>query len=217
MRAQRGPAGLQDILLPVLAAGLFVPLFVFRATGPLDFWSSLSLSIAFLSVSAIAVDPSYWPFLREDARTRPGFKVAMGLASAILLYGVFFVGNLALRHLLPGSAPRISSVYALGTGVSRWRIVLLLLFFIGPGEEIFWRGYLQRSWQARFANQAGWILATILYAGVHAGSGNPVLVLAAAVCGLFWGWLFFRYRSPLMLCISHTLWDLLVFVIIPFQ
>jgi membrane protease YdiL (CAAX protease family) len=217
MGGRRGPGRLSDLVLPVLAVALFVPLFVFRATGPLDFWSSLSLSVVFLAGLGLGLDPAYGPFLRRDLRRRAAFKVLLGLLSAVLLYGVFVLGNLALRRVFPASAPRISGVYALGAGVSRLRIVLLMLFFIGPGEEIFWRGFVQRAWQARFSDRAGWLLTSLLYAGVHAGSGNPVLVLAAAVCGLFWGAMFLRYRSPLMLCVSHTLWDLLAFVIIPFS
>jgi membrane protease YdiL (CAAX protease family) len=44
-----------------------------------------------------------------------------------------------------------------------------------------------------------------------------MLILAALVCGIFWGSLFLKYRSPLMLIVSHTLWDLLVFIVLPFS
>jgi hypothetical protein len=43
-----------------------------------------------------------------------------------------------------------------------------------------------------------------------------MLILAAAVCGVFWGWLYLRFRSPLLNVVSHAVWDLLVFVILPF-
>ncbi len=217
MSAPGGRGRRHDLIVPLLALGLFIPLFIFRSTGPLDFWSSLSLTVVFLSVLGLAVDPAYWPFLREDLRTRPSFKVVWGLLSALVLYGIYFAGNLVLRNVIPASGAEISNIYAFGAGVSRLRVILIILLFIGPGEELFWRGYLQRNWQERFSGTGGWLLTTLLYAGVHAGSGNPILVLAAVVCGLFWGWLFRRYRSPLMLIVSHTAWDLLAFIIIPFQ
>jgi membrane protease YdiL (CAAX protease family) len=47
-------------------------------------------------------------------------------------------------------------------------------------------------------------------------SGNPMIILAAAVCGIFWGGLYLRFRSPVLNAVSHTVWDLLVFVILPF-
>ena len=33
---------------------------------------------------------------------------------------------------------------------------------------------------------------------------------------LFWGWLYLRFRSPVLNIVSHTLWDLAVFVVFPF-
>jgi membrane protease YdiL (CAAX protease family) len=62
----------------------------------------------------------------------------------------------------------------------------------------------------------GFILATSLYTAVHVATGNMVLVLAALVCGIFWGWLYMRYKSMLINVVSHTVWDILVFLILPF-
>jgi len=206
-----------SLLLPLLATVLFVPLFMFRSTGPLDFWASLSLTILFLCGMAFAMDPTYRPFLRNDLRTNPGRKIIIGIVSAVILYAVFFIGDIGLRHLWPLAGRDIGFVYGFKSGTSTLRLTLLIALVIGPGEELFWRGYLQRAWQARFTTGAGWLLTAGLYAAVHLGTGNPVLVLAAAVCGLSWGFLYRKYASPLLLCVSHTLWDLLVFVVFPFS
>jgi len=58
---------------------------------------------------------------------------------------------------------------------------------------------------------------TALYALVHVGSGNPMLVLAAAACGFFWGWLYMKTGSALLVIVSHTVWDIAVFLIVPFR
>jgi len=42
-----------------------------------------------------------------------------------------------------------------------------------------------------------------------------MLVLAAATCGLFWGWLYLRFRSVIILVVSHVLWDLAIFLFAP--
>ena len=209
--------GLHSLIVPLLAAGLFVPLFIFRGTGPLDFWASMALNIVFLFVLALGLDRSYLDFLREDARAKTLQKIGRGVASALVLYAVFFVGNRLSRELFDFAGPGISRVYGFKAGASTLRIVLLIALVIGPGEELFWRGYVQRTWQERFGPTAGWLAAAAFYAAVHIGSGNPMLILAAAICGLFWGYLFLRYRSPLLLCVSHTLWDLLVFIVLPFS
>ncbi|MHB8093947.1 MAG: CPBP family intramembrane glutamic endopeptidase, partial [Candidatus Aminicenantales bacterium] len=90
------------------------------------------------------------------------------------------------------------------------------LCLIGPGEEFFWRGYIQRSWQKKMG-AAALPLSVAFYAAVHIASGNPMLVLAAAVGGLYWGILYQRSGSVLLVAVSHTLWDLAVFIFFPFS
>jgi membrane protease YdiL (CAAX protease family) len=200
-----------------LAVALFVPLFIFRALGPFDFWWWMSANIAIVLALSLAMDASYGRFLRDDVRTDAAVKVALGVVSAVVLYGIFFLGNRLAREILPFAGAGISQVYGFKIGASPARIILLMVLLIGPGEELFWRAFLQRNFQDRFGGTAGWLLATAVYAAVHAGSGNPILILAAAVCGFFWGYLFLRTRSLLLVAVSHTLWDLAVFIIFPFS
>ena len=44
-----------------------------------------------------------------------------------------------------------------------------------------------------------------------------MLLLAALVCGVFWGWLYIRFDSILLNAVSHTAWDVAVFLIFPFS
>jgi len=97
------------------------------------------------------------------------------------------------------------------------RIAALMIFIIGPGEELFWRSFLQRRLQNKSGKYSGFILATGIYTLVHIGSGNVMLVLAAGVCGLFWGYLYLRYGSVTLNIVSHTLWDVTVFLWLPFN
>jgi len=90
-----------------------------------------------------------------------------------------------------------------------------MTFIIGPGEELFWRGFLQRRFQIEKGPFQGFLLATLLYTGVHIGSGNVMLVLAAGICGLFWGFLYLRTGSLLLNVVSHTAWDMAIFLFFP--
>jgi len=54
-----------------------------------------------------------------------------------------------------------------------------------------------------------------LYAAVHLTSRNPVLVLAALVCGLVWGYQYLKFKSVLANIISHICFDLAVFLFLP--
>ncbi len=210
------PGRLRPFVPVILALTLFPFLLHFRRLGPLDFWWAMGLVVAVLVVSAFTADGHYAALLREDVRSRPLRKIALGVLSATVLYGVFCLGGVLVRRFLPTGGDGIGAVYALKSGAPTLRIGLLLLLVIGPGEELFWRGYLQRTWQKRIGGASALPLAVAVYTAVHVASGNPVLVLAAAVCGLFWGVLYQRSGSVLLVAVSHTIWDLAVFLVFPF-
>ena len=86
-----------------------------------------------------------------------------------------------------------------------------------PGGGGVLAGLPAEALPGSFRRRPGIPLAAAVYAVVHAGSGNPMLVLAAAVCGLFWGYLYLRTDSVLLVAVSHTVWDLAVFVVFPFR
>jgi hypothetical protein len=213
----KGPGRLRTYVPIVLALTLFPFLLHFRRLGPLDFWWAMGLVVAVLVVSAFAADPGYLAVLLEDVRTHPLRKAALGGLSAAALFGVFYLGGILVRRFLPMGGEGIGAVYELKAGVPAARIGLLLLLVIGPGEEVFWRGYLQRTWQKKLGCASALPLAVAVYTAVHVASGNPVLVLAAAVCGLFWGVLYQRTGSVLLVAVSHTLWDLAVFLLFPLR
>jgi len=205
-----------DLLVAAAAVLLFVPLFIFRSAGPIDFWWWMSLDIVLAAGLGAALDRHYLSLLKADLGSNPGKKALLGLLAAAALYAVFSAGNAVSRLILPFADSGIGGVYAFKEGASPVRIIILMALLIGPGEEIFWRGFLQRRWQKRFGSGRGYLLATALYTSVHAGSGNIMLILAAAVCGLFWGWIYRKTGSVLLAAVSHTVWDLAVFVVFPF-
>ncbi len=199
-----------------LAAILFIALFRLRRLGPLDFWAWLALNVVIVAALGFLIDSGYAQRLRQDLRSGLARKAALGVASAAVLYAVFAVGRAVALRVFPFAGAGIGAVYALRAGVPVLRIVLLVGLVIGPGEELFWRGFFQERAGATTSPAYGFALTALLYTAVHLSSGNIMLVLAAAVCGVFWGWLYLRFRSPVLNIVSHTLWDLLVFVIFPF-
>jgi CAAX protease family protein len=201
--------------LPFLGAILFGPLMAWRRLGPVDFWWGMSLSVAFLVVLGCLADSSLRFSLLRDWKEGVGKKIGLAVISALVLYGVFWVGNTAFRAVLPSAGKEISWVYSFKQSAALLRIGLLIFFVIGPGEELFWRGFVQRRWQQRLGRALGWVLASLFYSAVHVGSGNVMLVLSALVCGLYWGALYSRFQSAILVAISHTVWDMLIFVFFP--
>lgn len=42
-----------------------------------------------------------------------------------------------------------------------------------------------------------------------------MLILAAGLCGLFWGFLYVQNGSILLNIVSHTVWDVAIFLLFP--
>lgn len=194
-------------LFVAVALGLWY--FAFQ-TELWNFWARLSLAVGLLALWALVLTPDRWALFAFGRR-----EVLIGLLSALGLYLFFWVGKALSTAVLPFAAEQISSVYANKAQLSPVLIGLLLLFVLGPGEEIFWRGFVQRQLAEQWGGYAGWLATTAVYALVHLWTLNAMLVLAAAAAGLVWGWIYWRERNLTSVIISHALWDLSVFVLFP--
>lgn len=84
-------------------------------------------------------------------------------------------------------------------------------------EEIFWRGYIQHSLSKRWNADIGFAVTTLVYAFVHAGSCNFMLLMSALVAGIAWGGLYRLLPSKRFsaIILSHALWDAAVFIFFP--
>jgi len=205
------------VFITVLAAIMFVPLFIFRQIWVLDFWWWMSANLLIVISLSIFLNPEYLQYLKKDFSQALVRKVSIGAISAALLYMLFYVGNYLSRSWFDFAGDGIQHVYDFKGNAEAMRIGLLMLCVIGPGEELFWRGVLQRQFSGKFGKFGGFILAAIVYTGVHVFTGNVMLILAALVAGLFWGWMYMRFNSMVMNIVSHTLWDISVFILFPFN
>jgi membrane protease YdiL (CAAX protease family) len=177
-----------------------------------NFWVKITVTVCVLCAGAVAV--AGWPCTRQEWRLR---EVAIGAAAAVVLYVVFWAGD-ALAAALFGFAPRqVEAIYAIRELGHPWAVGAVLLLVTSPGEELFWRGYIQRQAVRRWGEGPGFAVGALLYGAVHLASGNVMLVMAALVAGLFWCALY-RWRGTLTACIvSHALWTVGVFLLFPIR
>ena len=189
----------------ILAAGLWILVFLIR---PIDFWVLMSLSTATLLIVSVLIN-------------RDGFSVhinvamvLIGILSAVLLY-TFFYSGFQLAKLNPIFREGVSRVYGLRSSTSSLIIGLALVFPIAPGEEIYWRGLIQRRFMEKLGASTGLVLAACAYALVHLPTLNPPLILTAFIGGAVWGYIYKETRSLVPAIISHILFDLLIFIIAP--
>ena len=202
-----------------LAIILFILLFLLSG-DKINFWHFLSVNNVILCSLVFFFDRKYLSSIKEDVSDNIIQKILIGTGSAVVLYVIFYIGNFLSPYIIPGAGEQISTIYDFKRDQSHLMIILLVVFITGPGEEIFWRGFVQRHFYGYFQKNGlilGYVLATAIYGAVHVTSFNIMLVLAALVCGGFWGLLYLWKKSIIINIISHTVWVLLAFIFFPFM
>lgn len=177
-------------------------------------WGNFWVKIAF-SASCLAGLAAYFGGRPRDWFAFTKKDVLWGLGSAAALYFIFFMGNAIARLVFSFADSQVGGIYAKGEGTAAGFIVLLLLFVTGPAEEIYWRGFLQKNLMERLGPWKGFALTTALYALVHLPAMNFMLIGAAGVAGLFWGFMYLKLGRVPALIISHCVWSAVIFAVFP--
>jgi tetratricopeptide (TPR) repeat protein len=188
----------------LLAIGLGVAFAAFGLTfrGPRErFWDRMTATGLVLGGLALATE-------RDARRARIGPReIALGLATAAGLYGVFRLGDSLAREVMPRGGEEIGDIYALRSLRPKEELAARLGLVVGPAEELFWRGFVQ--------GRTGYLTAAALYGGVHVVTENATLIGAATVAGAYWG-LLRAIGVPLgALVVSHVAWDIWIFLVAP--
>lgn len=203
---------MKKVVLLILLAFLLWTVMFSPWTAPfVPFWWMMTFSAFTLTVLSSIVSPGWWKCVRWSVS-----NLLFGIVIAVVLWCVFWVGDKASTWLFDFARPQVNLIYGMKEGESPWLLSCLLLFLIGPAEEIFWRGYVQETFSKKFSPNTGFILATACYTLVHIASFNFMLIMASMVCGLAWGLLYrlFPQRFSAII-LSHALWDAAVFVWFP--
>lgn len=190
----------------------FVLWFVMFVLKPFNFWIMMAFSTSIL----YAVSVYYY----KNQLSGEFFKISeilIGISSAVVLYFIFWLGKIILDKfgIIPNHNQNISSVYANREIFPAWLVAVLLFFPIGFGEEMFWRGYIQRFLSEKYNKWLGLLITVFFYTAVHISTLNPVLVLASFVVGMYWGLIFLWRGNIVSVLISHMIWDPFIFVIYP--
>ncbi|MBF0121817.1 MAG: CPBP family intramembrane metalloprotease [Candidatus Omnitrophica bacterium] len=202
------------LIASYLAAHIFwFILFYPQMSQYINFWIGMTIASGILAITALcSQDKSqsgHWNF-------RPSYML-VGLFSAIILYSIFFIGHKLSVLLIPFAQSQVGQIYSTKSQMSPMMIGMLLLCWIGPAEEIFWRGFLQKRLMVKLGPNKGYVIATLLYAGVHCYAMNFMLFMAALICAAFWGYLYKKLGALWPVIISHALWDTAIFVLFPIQ
>ncbi|MEO8511944.1 MAG: CPBP family intramembrane glutamic endopeptidase [Ignavibacteria bacterium] len=200
------------IILIIIACLFWLEMFVLKT---FNFWLEMTIAASLLAALGLYINHRNGEAINYRLYVFEPKFILIGIFSAAFLYLVFYSGDIISKLILPFADRQVVGVYNNKSLLDPRVIGLLLLFIIGPAEEVFWRGYVQDTLAEKFGDNKGWIIASLIYGGVHIVAMNFMLFMAALICGLFWGWVFKRYRSVWPGLISHALWDLTIFVLLP--
>jgi len=171
------------------------------------FWYIFPASLLVLTI---------WTILQEEVDDRVSFIKYMtaGILSGFLLFGLFYFGRYMINLFHLPLTESISKLYKWFSPREFWQYIALVLIAV-PGEELFWRGFVQKRILRHAAVLPSAVISAAMYASVHIYSFQPVLVFAAFVSGLVWGMLYAWKRSLPLVIVSHLVFDLMIFIIVP--
>ena len=201
---------MQLIFCLVVAAVLLAVTFLVQ---PLNFWLCISITALVLAGLAVLLGGNTIEKRHIDLEA-----LLIGLGAAVGLYVLFWAAAWLLHlPLLAGLnlTEQLLALYTLKETAPIYLILPVLLIITSPCEEIFWRGFVQRGIAQSLGTTKGWLLSAVLYALVHVVSLNPLLVAAALISGLIWGWMYLKQHHIVSCIICHALWAIAVFVILP--
>ena len=207
----KGPLVMSLLVAAVLWFIMFSPLTALH----LNFWLCMTASALVLTCFALVFGGRKSLGAGDGS---PLFKsLLLGVLLAAFLWGVFYVGDKVSQLIISFARAQVNIIYNMKGSASPTLLALLLLCIIGPAEEVFWRGYVQRTLSNYRSPFVAFLLTTACYTLVHLPSGNFMLIMAALVCGIFWGGLYWLMPQNLKaIIISHALWDAAAFVWLPF-
>lgn len=203
---------MKKALFTIFIAAILWTIMFSPITAPyVNFWWMMTASACTLSLLATFFGREWWKGVRIDLS-----NILLGIAIAVALWSVFWIGDKLSQLMFNFARPQVDIIYGMKDGESPLLLTLLMLFLIGPAEEIFWRGYIQKSFSQYWNPNVGMVVTTAIYSLVHAGSCNFMLTMAALVAGLAWG-LMYRFFPEKFgaIIISHALWDVAVFIWFP--
>ncbi|WP_017381305.1 CPBP family intramembrane glutamic endopeptidase [Paenisporosarcina sp. TG-14] len=141
-------------------------------------------------------------------------------------YLVFGIGYGTLTYGLIAIAYRFFSIFTDKAAISVeqfltdfgptsvWHYILLILIII-PGEELFWRGFIQQKLKAYMSPFFSVLASSILFGLSMSFSGFWLGVFAAITSGLLWGFLYEWKKSMPLIIIAHITMTVLLFLVLP--
>ena len=155
-------------------------------------------------------------YINRFSRAKMGlhtYKFASSFKATVLITGFQLVILLAVAYLFP-SLISSGDMGAKPFNVPFWAIVAGYVFLSVPIQELIFRGFLIPRIELVTKNPAiAIIFSALIFASAHLFFRSATLVVATFIGGIFWGYLFVKYRNLWPIQLSHAVLGL-VFIIL---
>ncbi|MGH2590382.1 MAG: lysostaphin resistance A-like protein [Actinomycetota bacterium] len=169
-----------------------------------DVWRVMTPVLAAMGVAAISAGPPAW-----SPEVEPAVAVGAGFGAGVALYA-------ATRAFVLVARPwRVFRRHAVGLyrrqgELSLAGALVLSVALTVPGEEVFWRGFVQpelaKTMDAWVAALLGWAA----FVAANAPSRNLAVLASAVVGGAVWGALGWWSGGALAPLVCHAAWTALM-------
>lgn len=180
--------------------------------GPYNVWVTTGAAAAVAVVAVVAVDGP-----RLGAALRPSWRaVAWGVGLGVAMAAATHAAYALAVAWWPALQPEVAALYA-DLAESPGPVASLpVLAAVIVAEELTWRGTLVHALSDRGWSRGAIVVgASLAYPLPHLLAGSWLLPVVALGCGLIWTAERVLLTSLLACTLTHLVWDVIVFVLLP--
>ena len=95
-------------------------------------------------------------------------------------------------------------------------LFLVMVFFVGLGEELIFRYFLQTELTNKYGPPIAIVLASLISAAMYSGYHSFIYIILTFIISAFFGSLFYRTRSLSLVVLIHGSMNFFIFSFFPF-
>lgn len=171
------------------------------------FWYFYTFTILFLMSIAF-----FYAKIKDEVKTIE--YLLLSITFGIVLYAVI-AGSYKLLEVVPFFSSNSANHFISKFGPTTIWHYLLLLFLIAPGEELFWRGFIQQHLKRWLSPIYATVVSAALFSLSLVFSGFWLGVAVAFVVGLVLGLIYEWKKSMPLIILAHIITLVLLFLVLP--
>ena len=197
-----------QLLVRLILSLFFAYLFTWISfSNEKEFWYFYTFTILFLMSIAY-----FYTKIKDEVKTLS--YIFWGLIYGTLIYAIIAFGY-KLIHILPIISASGINDFINKFAPSSISQYVFLFILIAPGEELFWRGYIQQQLKNWFKPFYAVVISSALFSLSLVFSGFGLGILVAFVVGILFGLLYEWKKSMQLIILAHITMLVLLFLVFP--